>query len=115
MPTPDRGEVWIVDLGLVGKIRPCLDLNASLPSFPSVQCLFAPGGTNLEQRKNAPGQSLTAQVIRRTSVTINGGKPPRSGHCAPARACKRLLADAGRKEERKNKGQPEGPRTDVAL
>ncbi|HZT08894.1 MAG TPA: hypothetical protein VFC51_17860 [Chloroflexota bacterium] len=24
MPRPDRGSVWIVDLGLAGKVRPCL-------------------------------------------------------------------------------------------
>lgn len=27
MPKADRGSVWIVDLGLVGKIRPCLVLS----------------------------------------------------------------------------------------
>ena len=27
MPTVNRGEVWIVDLGLPGKIRPCLGLS----------------------------------------------------------------------------------------
>ena len=30
MANPDRGEVWLVDLGLVAKIRPCLVL--SVPS-----------------------------------------------------------------------------------
>ncbi len=51
-------------------LRFSLGSHASLPSIPSVQCLFAPGGRIPEQRKNAPGSSLTAQVIRRTSVTI---------------------------------------------
>lgn len=27
MKTPNRGEVWLVDLGLVAKIRPCLILS----------------------------------------------------------------------------------------
>jgi mRNA interferase MazF len=27
MPTPDRGEVWLVDLGYSGKVRPCLVLS----------------------------------------------------------------------------------------
>jgi mRNA interferase MazF len=27
MPTADRGEVWIVDLGMVAKVRPCLVLS----------------------------------------------------------------------------------------
>ena len=32
MASPDRGSVWIVDLGLAGKIRPCLVL--SVPTDP---------------------------------------------------------------------------------
>jgi mRNA interferase MazF len=27
VPTPDRGEVWLCDLGMVAKIRPCLVLS----------------------------------------------------------------------------------------
>jgi mRNA interferase MazF len=27
MPVPNRGEVWIVDLGMAGKVRPCLVLS----------------------------------------------------------------------------------------
>ena len=27
MPAPRRGEVWLVDLGMVAKVRPCLALN----------------------------------------------------------------------------------------
>jgi len=30
MPNPQRGEVWLVDLGLAAKVRPCLVL--SIPS-----------------------------------------------------------------------------------
>lgn len=29
MPNPKRGEVWLVDLGMVAKVRPCLILSAS--------------------------------------------------------------------------------------
>ncbi|MBI1902484.1 MAG: type II toxin-antitoxin system PemK/MazF family toxin [Planctomycetia bacterium] len=29
MPGPSRGEVWIVDLGLAAKVRPCLVLSVS--------------------------------------------------------------------------------------
>ena len=32
MPRADRGSVWIVDLGLAGKVRPCLVL--SVPTDP---------------------------------------------------------------------------------
>jgi mRNA interferase MazF len=27
VPSPDRGEVWLCDLGMVAKIRPCLVLS----------------------------------------------------------------------------------------
>ena len=37
MPAPDRGEVWIVDLGMVGKVRPCLVL--SVPAGPQDRAL----------------------------------------------------------------------------
>ena len=32
MPTPDRGDVWLVDLGIAAKTRPCLVL--SVPPGP---------------------------------------------------------------------------------
>jgi mRNA interferase MazF len=37
MPRADRGSVWIVDLGLVGKVRPCLVL--SVPTDPQDRVL----------------------------------------------------------------------------
>lgn len=37
MPRADRGEVWIVDLGMAGKIRPCLVL--SVPTDPKDRVL----------------------------------------------------------------------------
>ena len=37
MPRADRGEVWIVDLGMAGKIRPCLIL--SVPTDPQDRVL----------------------------------------------------------------------------
>jgi mRNA interferase MazF len=29
MPAPDRGEVWLVDLGMAAKVRPCLVLSVA--------------------------------------------------------------------------------------
>lgn len=29
MPNPERGEIWLVDLGYAAKVRPCLVLNIS--------------------------------------------------------------------------------------
>jgi mRNA interferase MazF len=37
MPSPDRGSVWIVDLGLAAKVRPCLVL--SIPTDPQDRVL----------------------------------------------------------------------------
>jgi mRNA interferase MazF len=36
-PAPDRGEVWLADLGIVAKIRPCLVL--SVPPDPQDRVL----------------------------------------------------------------------------
>jgi mRNA interferase MazF len=64
MPAANRGEVWIVDLGLVGKVRPCLVL--SVPAGLSDRALVtlvahttSVRGTNFEvpttSRFLAPG------------------------------------------------------------
>jgi len=37
MPTPDRGDVWLIDLGYVAKVRPCLVL--SIPAVDSDRAL----------------------------------------------------------------------------
>ena len=37
MPSPNRGEVWVVDLGLAAKVRPCLVL--SVPAGPQERSL----------------------------------------------------------------------------
>lgn len=37
MPTADRGSVWIVDLGMAAKVRPCLVL--SIPTDPQDRVL----------------------------------------------------------------------------
>jgi mRNA interferase MazF len=37
MPNPNRGEVWLVDLGLAAKVRPCLVL--SVPAGPQDRSL----------------------------------------------------------------------------
>ena len=37
MPAPSRGEVWLVDLGMVAKVRPCLVL--SVPIGPQDRVL----------------------------------------------------------------------------
>ncbi len=37
MPSADRGAVWLVDLGLAAKVRPCLIL--SVPTDPQDRVL----------------------------------------------------------------------------
>ena len=37
MPSPDRGSIWIVDLGMTAKVRPCLVL--SVPTDPQDRVL----------------------------------------------------------------------------
>ena len=37
-PPPDRGEVWLVDLGMAAKVRPCLVL--SVPPGPADRVLI---------------------------------------------------------------------------
>ena len=48
MPRADRGEVWIVDLGMVAKVRPCLIL--SVPTDPQDRVLvsFVPHTTSVQ-------------------------------------------------------------------
>ena len=37
MPTPNRGEVWLVDLGMVAQVRPCLAI--SIPALEQDRAL----------------------------------------------------------------------------
>jgi mRNA interferase MazF len=53
MPSADRGSVWIVDLGMAAKVRPCLVL--SVPTNPQDRVLVtvvahttSPQGTRFE-------------------------------------------------------------------
>ena len=48
MPSPNRGEVWIVDLGLAAKIRPCLVLSIPLDPQDRVLVTLIPHTTSLQ-------------------------------------------------------------------
>lgn len=59
MKNPLRGEVWIVDLGMVAKIRPCLVI--SVPILDEDRALIAviphttqPRGTRFEAQVSVP-------------------------------------------------------------
>jgi mRNA interferase MazF len=45
MPNPNRGEVWIVDLGLAAKVWPCLLLNTPLAPQDRVLVTLVPHTT----------------------------------------------------------------------
>ncbi len=48
MPTPDRGEVWIANLGLAAKIRPCLVLSVPLVPQDRVLVTLIPHTTSVQ-------------------------------------------------------------------
>jgi mRNA interferase MazF len=59
MPSADRGSVWVVDLGMAAKVRPCLVL--SVPTDPHDRVLVTMvthttsiQGTRFEVHVNAP-------------------------------------------------------------
>jgi mRNA interferase MazF len=48
MPRADRGEVWIVDLGMVAKVRPCLILSVPVDPQDRVLVSFVPHTTSVQ-------------------------------------------------------------------
>ena len=59
MPVPNRGEVWIVDLGMAGKVRPSVVL--SLPAGPQDRALV----TLVAHTTSARGSSFEVAVRSR--------------------------------------------------
>ncbi len=47
MPDPSRGEVWLVDLGLAAKVRPCLVLNIPVTEADRNLTTLAPHTTSV--------------------------------------------------------------------
>lgn len=47
MPIPQRGEVWLVDLGIAAKIRPALVINVPLDPQDRVLVTLVPHTTSL--------------------------------------------------------------------
>ena len=46
MPVPRRGEVWLVDLGMIAKVRPCLILSVPTGSRDRVLATLVPHTTS---------------------------------------------------------------------
>ena len=79
MPTPNRGEVWITDLGMAAKVRPCLVLNVALEAVDRVLTTLIPlttatYGTRFEIAVLAPfikaGVFDTQQIITIPNVKL---------------------------------------------
>jgi len=47
MPIPDRGDVWLTDLGIAAKIRPCLVLSIPLEPQDRVLVTLVPHTTSV--------------------------------------------------------------------
>ena len=52
MPLPDRGEVWMIDLGMAAKVRPALLLTGT-PLMTSLQQIQTVSTAKLERRLGA--------------------------------------------------------------
>jgi mRNA interferase MazF len=48
MPQADRGSVWIVDLGMVAKVRPCLMLSVATDPQDRVLVTLVPHTTSVQ-------------------------------------------------------------------
>ena len=47
MPSAKRGEVWLVDLGYLGKTRPCLVISVPTEGLDRVLCTIVPHTTTV--------------------------------------------------------------------
>ena len=77
MPQADRGSVWIVDLGMTAKVRPCLVL--SVPTDPQDRVLV----TLVPHTTSVQGTRFEVAV---QANFLRGGTPPRIGKQATSRA-----------------------------
>jgi len=51
MPTPNRGEVWLVDLGYAAKVRPCLVVSISAGDEDRALTTLIPHTTSLRNSR----------------------------------------------------------------
>ncbi len=62
MPNPQRGEVWLVDLGLAAKVRPCLVL--SVPTINDERVLVAVVAHTTSPRKTRFEVDVSLKFLR---------------------------------------------------
>jgi mRNA interferase MazF len=51
MKNPSRGDVWLVDLGMIAKTRPCLVLSIPVHDEDRALCTLVPHTTSLRQSR----------------------------------------------------------------
>lgn len=69
MPLANRGEVWIVDLGMAAKVRPCLVL--SVPTDPQDRVLVT-----VVPRTTSVQATRFEVALRRSSCTVSASSTP---------------------------------------
>ena len=62
MPNPQRGEVWLVDLGLAAKVRPCLVL--SVPTINDERVLVTLVAHTTSSRKTRFEVDVSSKFLR---------------------------------------------------
>ena len=70
MKTPQRGEVWLVDLGLAAKVRPCLVLSIPAAETDRALVTLVPHTTSL--RGSAYEVELPLGFLRAGAVDAQG-------------------------------------------
>jgi mRNA interferase MazF len=66
VPNPDRGEVWLADLGYAAKVRPCLVLSVPLDPQDRVVISMVPHTTSVQGTRfevSVPKRFLKAGVF----------------------------------------------------
>lgn len=62
MPEPQRGDMWVVDLGLAAKVRPCLVL--SIPGAEHARALVTVVAHTTSPRRSRFEVALTTRFLR---------------------------------------------------
>jgi mRNA interferase MazF len=71
MPAPRRGEVWLVDLGMIAKVRPCLVLSGPVGPQDRVLVTLVAHTTSArgsQYEVNVPARFLRASVFDAQSL-----------------------------------------------
>lgn len=79
MPNPQRGEIWLVDLGMTAKVRPCLVLSVPILEQDRALITLIPHTTStrnsrfkvsIENRFLRPGAFDTQNIITIPTIKL---------------------------------------------